>query len=220
MKTNSEIRQESLAFMKGNWGMAVGVTLVFMLLVYACSLVATTIEMFVATPIGDDEGVLIPIFSMLASILFVFPLSFSLIMLFLGFQRGAETLKVKGLFTAFNKPYYGKSIGLYLLTAIFTALWTLLLIIPGIIKSLSYALAPYILADNPELTANEAINRSMEMMKGHKMDLFLIWLGYTGFALLSILALGIPLLWLYPYYQVVLAKFYEDVKANAINEVN
>ena len=220
MKTNSEIRQEALAFMKGNWGKAVGVTLVFMLLVYACSLVATTIGMFVGTPIGDDEGLLIQAFSILASILLIFPLSYSFVMLFLGFQRGAETLKVKGLFTAFNKPYYGKSIGLYLLTAIFTALWTLLLIIPGIIKSLSYALAPYILADNPELTANEAINRSMEMMKGHKMDLFLMWLGYMGFALLSILALGIPLLWLYPYYQVVLAKFYEDVKANAINEVN
>ena len=212
MKTNSEIRQEALAFMKGNWGVAVGVSLVFMLLVYACSLVATTIEMFVGTPIGDDEGVLIPIFSMLASILFVFPLSFSLIMLFLGFQRGADDLKVKALFKAFNKSYYGKSMGLYLLIAIFTALWTMLLIVPGIIKSLSYALAPYILADNPEISANEAINRSMEMMKGHKMDLFLMWLGYIGFASLSILALGIPLLWLYPYYQVVLAKFYEEVK--------
>ena len=215
MKTNSEIRQEALALLKGNWGKAVGVTLVFMLLVYACSLVATTIEMLVGTPIGDDEGVLIPIFSMLASILFVFPLSFSLIMLFLGFQRGADDLKVKGLFKAFNKPYYGKSMGLYLLTAIFTALWTMLLIVPGIIKSLSYALAPYILADNPEISANEAINRSMEMMKGHKMDLFLMWLGYIGFASLSILALGIPLLWLYPYYQTVLAKFYEEVKVSA-----
>jgi uncharacterized membrane protein len=216
MKTNSEIRQEALAFMKGNWGVAVGVSLVFMLLVYACSLVATTIEMLVGTPIGDDEGVLIPIFSMLASILLIFPLSYSFIMLFLSFQRGADDLKVKGLFKAFNKSYYSKSMGLYLLIAIFTALWTMLLIVPGIIKSLSYALAPYILADNPEISANEAINRSMEMMKGHKMDLFLMWLGYMGFASLSILALGIPLLWLYPYYQVVIAKFYEEIK----NEYN
>lgn len=216
MKTNSEIRQESLAFMKGNWGMAVGVTLVFMLLVYACSLVVTTIGMSIGKPIGDNEGLLVQTLSLLVSILFVFPLSLSFVMLFLGFQRGAETLKVKGLFKAFKKPYYGKSIGLYLLTAIFIMLWTLLLIIPGIIKSLSYALAPYILADNPELTANEAINRSMEMMKGHKMSLFLMWLGYAGFALLSILALGIPLLWLYPYYQVVLAKFYEEIKAESV----
>ena len=220
MKTNSEIRQESLAFMKGNWGSAVGVSLVFMLLVYACSLVATTIGMSVGTPIGDNEGLLIQTLSLLASMLFVFPLSFSLIMLFLGFQRGAETLKVKGLFKAFKRPYYGKSIGLYLLTAIFTALWTLLLIIPGIIKSLSYALAPYILADNPEISANEALNQRVKMMKVYTMRLFLMWLGYTGFALLSILALGIPLLWLYPYYQVVLAKFYEEVKAADTNELN
>ena len=215
MKTNSEIRQEALVLLKGNWGAAVGVTLVFMLLVYACSLVATTIGMFAGKPIGDSEGLLIQAFSMFASILLIFPLSFSFIMLSLGFQRGADDLKVKGIFRAFNKPYYGKSMGLYLLIAIFTALWTMLLIVPGIIKSLSYALAPYILADNPELTANQAINRSMEMMKGHTMELFLMWLGYTGFALLSILALGIPLLWLYPYYQVVLAKFYEDIKATA-----
>ena len=215
MKTNSEIRQEALALLKGNWGKAVGVTLVFMLLVYASSLVATTIGMLIGTPIGDNEGLLIQAFSMLASILLIFPLSYSFIMLFLSFQRGADDLKVKELFKAFNKSYYGKSMGLYLLIAIFTALWTMLLIVPGIIKSLSYALAPYILADNPEISANEAINRSMEMMKGHKMDLFLMWLGYIGFASLSILALGIPLLWLYPYYQTVLAKFYEEVKVSA-----
>ena len=124
------------------------------------------------------------------------------------------------MFKGFKRPYYGKSIGLFFLTTIFTLLWTLLLIIPGIIKSLAYSLAPYILADNPEISANEALNQSVKMMKGYKMRLFLMWLGYMGFALLSILALGIPLLWLHPYYQAVLAKFYEDVKANAINEVN
>lgn len=89
----------------------------------------------------------------------------------------------------------------------------MLLIVPGIIKSLSYALAPYILAENPELTANQAINKSMAMMKGYKMQLFLISLGYALLSLLSIVALGIPLLWLYPYYQVVMAKFYEEVKS-------
>jgi uncharacterized membrane protein len=93
----------------------------------------------------------------------------------------------------------------------------LLLIVPGIIKSLSYAMAPYILAENPEIKANDAINQSMKIMEGHKMDLFLIILGYVCFSLLSILALGIPLLWLYPYYQVVMAKFYEEVKGeNAV----
>ena len=89
-----------------------------------------------------------------------------------------------------------------------------MLIIPGIIKALSYSLAPFILADNPEFSANQAIDQSMKMMKGHKMDLFLMMLGYMGLIMLSILALGIPLLWLAPYYQAVLAKFYEEVKAD------
>ena len=215
MKTNSQIRQESLALLKGNWGSAVGVTLVFMLLLYASSLIATAIGMLIGTPIGDSEGLLAQTLIMIASILIVFPLTLSAAMLFLSYQRGTEPLKANGLFKAFKKPYYGKSIGLFLLISIFTALWTMLFIVPGIIKSLAYCLAPYILADNPELSANEAINQSVKMMKGYKMRLFLIWLGYTGFALLSVLALGIPLLWLYPYYQVVMAKFYEEVKVSA-----
>lgn len=200
MKTNSELRQESLDFMKGNWKPAVGVTLVYLLVVYAGTFVAALVGKGVGEPVG---GAVQEILSLLVAILVIYPMTFSLVKLFLGFVRGEQQLHVGGVFDAFNSPYYGKSIGLYLLTVIFTFLWTLLLIVPGIIKSLSYALAPYILAENPELTANEAINRSMEMMNGHKMDLFLMVLGYTGFALLSLLALGIPLLWIYPYYQAV-----------------
>ena len=212
MKTNSELRQESLDFMKGNWTPAVGVTRVYLLVVYAGTFVAALVGKGVGEPVG---GAVQEILSLLVAILVIYPMTFSLVKLFLGFVRGEQQLHVGGVFDAFNSPYYGKSIGLYLLTVIFTFLWTLLLIVPGIIKSLSYALAPYILAENPELTANEAINRSMEMMNGHKMDLFLMVLGYTGFALLSLLALGIPLLWIYPYYQAVFAKFYEEVKAAA-----
>ena len=217
MKTNSELRQESLDFMKGNWKPAVGVTFMFLALVCLCSMTAslcgwTLVELVFGSQAPEMQATG-DVFNILVSIFIVYPLSFSLVKLYLNFVRGEEKLAVKGMFQGFKKPYYGKSIGLYLLTVIFTFLWTLLLIVPGIIKSLSYALAPYILAENPELTANEAINRSMEMMNGHKMDLFLMVLGYTGFALLSLLALGIPLLWIYPYYQAVFAKFYEEVKA-------
>ena len=209
MKTNSEIRQETLALMKGNWKPAVVVTLVYLLVVYAGTFVAALVGKGVGEPVG---GAVQEILSLLVAILVIYPMTFSLVMLFLGFVRGEQQLHVGAIFGGFKKEYYGKSIGMYLLIAIFTILWTLLLIVPGIIKSLSYALAPYILAENPELTANEAINRSMVMMKGHKLDLFLMVLGYAGFALLSVLALGIPMLWLNPYYQAVFVKFYAEVK--------
>ena len=96
---------------------------------------------------------------------------------------------------------------------LFTFLWTLLFIIPGIIKAFSYAMSPYILEENPELSANEAIDRSRAMMKGHKFDLFWLYLSFIGWGFLCIFTLGIGLLWLMPYMQTAEAAFYEDVKA-------
>ncbi len=212
MRTNSEIRQESLAFMKGNWKPAVLVTLVYLLVIFAGSFVATLVGELIGKPMGESVGDLL---GLLVTILLLYPMTFSLIRLFLGFVRGEQEIHAGGLFGTFKSPDYGQSIGLYILISIYTFLWTLLLIVPGVIKSLSYALAPYILADNPELTAEESILRSIEMMQGHKMQFFLIVLGYTGLTILSLLALGIPLLWLQPYYQTVFAKFYEEVKATA-----
>ena len=215
MKTNSEIRTEARSLMSGNWGSAVLLTLVYLIIVgsisFTVSFVGTIVEMQV-----NDYGITSQILSILTNLFISFPLAFSLVLLYVGFVRGENRLSVGGIFKAFNSPHYLNSIGVYFLMGLFTALWTMLFIIPGIIKSLSYALAPYILADNPELSANEAIDESMAMMDGYKMDLFLIQLGYGALTALSVLALGIPLFWLVPYYQVVYAKFYEEVK----NEYN
>ena len=133
-------------------------------------------------------------------------------MTFLQFSRG-ENLALENLFAMFKGDYYKKSIVLGLLGGVYTLLWTLLLIVPGFIKALSYALAPYIMIDNPELSAEEAICKSMKMMDGHKMDLFLIILGFIGLAVLSIFTLCIAYLWLAPYMYAKMAAFYEDVKA-------
>lgn len=213
MKTNSEIRQDAIAFMKGNWKPAVVVTLVYLLTIFVGSYVTALFGKIIGAPFG---GSIEEILNLILALLVVYPMTYSLMKLFLSSVRGEQEIHAGGVFDIFKSPNYGKSIGLYALISIYTFLWALLLVVPGIIKSLSYALAPYILADNPELKADEAINRSMEMMQGHKMDLFLIILGYVGLALLSLIALGIPLLWLQPYYHVVFAKFYEEVKAAAI----
>ena len=199
MKTNPELRNEAKAFMAGNWKSAVIITLVNVLIITAFELLN----------IGDSTITKILYFVSLIAVLL--PLNYGYLMTFLRFSRG-ENLAVENLFTMFKGDYYKKSVVLGLLVGIYTLLWTLLLIVPGLIKSLSYALAPYIMIDNPELSAEEAICKSMKMMEGHKMDLFLIQLGYVGLGLLSMLLLGIPLLWLMPYYQVVYAKFYEEIK--------
>ena len=109
------------------------------------------------------------------------------------------------------KVYDG--VGSMILTGIYTFLWTLLLIVPGIIKSFSYAMTAFVLRDNPELKFNGAIEKSMKMMDGHKFDLFYLYLTFIGWGLLCILTLGIGLLWFVPYMQSASAHFYEDVKA-------
>jgi uncharacterized membrane protein len=180
--------------------------------------VAIFIAMIIASIVAygassETTSLITQLASSLVSIFFIGPVAIGMMTMFSPFVRGEEPLQAGGLFYTLKAPYYKKSVGVYLLMYIFTFLWTLLLIVPGIIKSLSYMLAPYILAENPEMTANQAIEKSMKMMKGHKMDLFLIYLGYLGFSLLSIVGLCIPLLWIMPYYFTVFAKFYEEVKS-------
>ena len=115
---------------------------------------------------------------------------------------------------------YGRTFTVALLTNIFTLLWTLLLIIPGIIKGYSYAMTYYIAQDNPELGADECINKSITLMNGHKMDLFLLDLSFIGWLLLGVLSCGIGLLWVIPYMQTSRAIFYEELVTNSTETID
>ena len=189
MKTNAEIRHEALSLMKGNWGTAIVIVLISSIISGLSSMLYYIPTVFVA-----------------------FPLSIGVAITFMHFVRGTQKLSIESAFSVFTAEKYWKSVALALLMYVYTLLWTLLFIVPGVIKSLSYTLAPYIWADNPELTADQAIEQSMKMMEGHKTDLFLIVLGIAVLSLLSGILLFIPLIWLLPYFQAVVAKFYEEVK--------
>jgi uncharacterized membrane protein len=121
-----------------------------------------------------------------------------------------EQLTVDNLFDGFRK--YVSTFGKMLLMYIYIMLWSLLFSIPGIIKSYSYAMTPYLICDHPDLGAEALICKSMKMMKGHKMKLFLLDLSFVGWWLLCILTLGIGLLWLIPYVQSARAAFYENLR--------
>ena len=97
-------------------------------------------------------------------------------------------------------------------------LWTCLFIIPGIIKSYSYRMVPYILADNPELGAVEAITLSRQMMDGNKGRAFLLDLSFIGWTILTIITLGIVgLFWANPYFYATDAELYRTLKDNNVN---
>lgn len=106
----------------------------------------------------------------------------------------------------------GGTIILGLLTTLFTVLWTMLFIIPGIVKSFSYAMAPYIKADHPEYTATQALDESRRIMKGNKWRLFCLSLSFIGWIIVGALACGIGTLWVAPYMSAAQAAFYEEIK--------
>ena len=145
--------------------------------------------------------------------LFVIPLSWGYGVLWLALARN-ENVDYGMLFDGF-KDYLRIFLTL-LLVQIYTILWMLLLIIPGLVKCYSYSMTSFILKDNPEMKYDAAINESMRMMQGHKMKLFLLDLSFIGWFFLSILTLGIGFLFLQPYMSTAHAHFYEDLKKETL----
>lgn len=96
-------------------------------------------------------------------------------------------------------------------------LYTLLLIIPGMIKALGYSLVPYILANDSNMGSDEVLKLSEKMMKGHKMDLFIFSLSFIGWHLLAIFTLGILEIWIIPYQETATTKYLLDIKAEYEN---
>ena len=113
------------------------------------------------------------------------------------------------LFSRFS--IWGRAFGLRFMTTLLTFLWSLLFIVPGIIASYRYALAPYLMAENPDMDVMEAIARSKELMDGNKGRLFCLQLSFIGWSLLCVLTLGIGYLWLAPYQNAAEAAFYLEV---------
>ena len=145
--------------------------------------------------------------------LFVIPLSWGYGVLWLALARN-ENVDYGMLFDGF-KDYLRIFLTL-LLVQIYTILWMLLLIIPGLVKCYSYSMTSFILKDNPEMKYDAAINESMRMMQGHKMKLFLLDLSFIGWFFLCILTFGIGFLFLQPYMSTAHAHFYEDLKTETL----
>ena len=151
----------------------------------------------------------VPVVGWFASIIVSPAFQISLCMMYLSLTKGEE-ISVGDIFKGFNVT--GKAIWLSIITAVYTFLWTLLLIVPGIVKSFAYAMAPYILADEPELTASEALAKSQRIMNGHKFDLFVLDLSFIGWALLGTITFGIALIYVVPYRSATIANFYNSIK--------
>lgn len=113
-----------------------------------------------------------------------------------------------------------RAIGLTVLSGLFTFLWSLLLIVPGIVASYSYRAAIYILAECPEISPLDALRISKNMMKGRRLRLFLLDLSFIGWFLLTGVTFGIAGLYVIPYFKAADTEFYRELKADYIENQN
>ena len=183
--TRAELKTAAKEQIKGK----IGIIFVMLLIIVAISVACT----FIPLVGGIGSFIITPAFG----------LSFCIVYLKL---TKKEEISVGDVFSGFSQT--GRALWLNILISIFTFLWSCLLIIPGIIKQYSYSMAFYILADNPELTAREALSKSKEIMNGHKMDLFVLRLSFIGWYLLTVLTLGIASI----YTSATTANFYNSIK--------
>lgn len=206
MKALSDYRAEARAALKGNWAYAA----LFSFVAFLISGVLSGISG------GNTDGEFsYGVFgvSIIATIL-ILPLEWSFAIAMLRLLRGEE-LQIEMLFDGYTKKRVWFTM---ILANVYVFLWTLLFIIPGIIKIYSYTMSQYLIKDNEELSAEDAIKESMKIMNGRKMDLFLLDLTFIGWIFLGILTLGIGLLWVRPYWQTARAAFYEDAKKEYYGE--
>lgn len=191
MKTAKEYRMQAKEILKGNWGVAIGMTVVYSII----------ISLLTGTLVG---GIIL-------TGAFMVSISIAFINLH---RRGS--MQFGDIAAGFNVGDFSATIGLYVKTVIFVALWSCLFYIPGIVKLFSYSMGPYILADHPGITGGEAITLSKELMVGKKWKLFCLELSFIGWDLLSILTLGILQLWIVPWKEAAIAAFYEDIKNEVV----
>ena len=191
MTKNSQIMSDARESLTGKWPLAIGTFLIYYLISMGASL--------------------IPYAGQILGILIAGPLAVGVAFFTLKITRDQDP-KTDDLFFSFNNNL-GNSILAYLLILIFTVIGIFLLIIPGIIVAFALSQTFFILAENPSMDSYSAVVKSKDMMNGYKWQYFKIALRLMGLFFLCFFTFGIGFLWWGPYQYVVMAKFYEEVKA-------
>ena len=197
----SELKMKSREQLRGNWGIAIGTVLL------ASIFLNTDIAYRVTTLLGMD-GLSFSID--LISLLLGGVISVGLCKFLLNMATRTDEPRVKDLFSQFN--IYLKTLGLYILVTLAILIGLILLIVPGIIVALMFSQSYFILAEDNSKSITECIRESIDMMKGHKGELFYLELSFIGWWLLTVITFGIAGLWVAPYQKLTEANFYLSIK--------
>lgn len=214
MKTNKEYKEAALARIRGNWS---PVVLASVIIILFTAIVTGSLSSFYLFGYPTTVVGWVNIFGMLVSFFIMYPMSIGYANACLSLYTMGD-LNVTSNLWRFSTTNYLHKVAGYFLMYIKVVLWTLLFVIPGLIMSFAYAMTPYILEEHPELSAWQASTESRKMMKGHKFDLFYLYLSFIGWFILCILTAGIGFIWLAPYAQTAVAAFYEDIKVSGVTD--
>lgn len=199
----AELKSRAKEQIRGKWGIAIGTVLVANII----------LEVDVAYKVTSKLGVEGLSYSLdLISLLLGGVISVGLCRFLLNMATRREEARFETLFSGFN--IYLKTLGLNILITLAVFAGTLLFIIPGIIVSLMFSQAFYILSEDPSKSITECINESVNLMSGHKLELFYLELTFIGWWLISAITLGIAALWVSPYQKLTEANFYLYLKNN------
>lgn len=213
ISTNKELMAQARQSLTGKWGMAVGAFFVYIMIVMIISMFGMGWDLITGAFSESSLSQFSPVSTGL-SLIIGGPFMLGVCILTLAISRGSEDAKMEQIFEGFSS--FVKAFITYFVMNIFILLWTLLLIIPGIIASLAYSMTFFIMTDEPDINPIDAIRKSREMMNGYKWKFFCLNLRFLGWAILCLFTMGIGYLWLSPYMYVSFAKFYDDIKANPI----
>ena len=155
---------------------------------------------------------LIPVVGPIVAVVIVTPaFSLSMVRIYLALTYHVKP-EVKDLFTGFDD--FWAAFKVTFLSGLYIFLWSLLFVIPGIVKTYAYSMSMFVLAENKGMSANECITASKEMTQGYKMELFVLDLSFIGWMLLGSITFGIAYIWVAPYMQATRANAYNTLKHN------
>ncbi|MCQ2115787.1 MAG: DUF975 family protein [Bacteroidales bacterium] len=204
MKSCKEYREAAWNSLSGRWKPAVLATLAYMAFMVVVELIT-----------GDGQNIGRSLIGLVVS-LAVAPVGFALYVALRDYVLGKSEEVINPVVADVKANYVRYLLG-GLLMGVIIVVGCILLFIPGIIAACGLVLVPFILKDEPELGIVDVIKKSWAMMKGHKMQAFLLELSFIGWMLLGIITLGIGLLWVEPYMMSAIGLFYEDVKAEYVD---
>lgn len=186
--------------LRGKWGLAIAAFIISAIIPCIISIIGSVAESNAIITIG-----------IIVAVIITGPLMYGLCTFILNMVRGNDA-SISDIFAGFNGEVFIKALIIMILTGIAISIGYMILIVPGIILALMFSQSFFILVDNNDMSAIDCMKASCALMKDNKMYLFVLMLSFIGWFIVGEITCGIGMLWVYPYYNITLGNFYDQLK--------